>query len=589
MPSFIRYCCFGLVLTRFWSRWLRHQAATGCIEAITLLVPCAVALLCAAIDLKYGSSHPAKSASQLERRRLRINKLLLYAVPAFIILALGVPPGTWRYLAGQIFVQDWCHHLNFFFMGPAISFNHGKAFGTEIYSQYGIGWPLLASILSHFWALTYGNLVGMEIVYCCTYYLALFFLLRTFFKQQLWAAFGVVLAIYWQAFSGMKPTEIIWRFPSSTPMRHPMDVWFFLALALHQRSGKLHWAALAGLAAALGVFFETETGAYLVVSFFIYSVLQAGVAVGERPKADAKGWLCSTLAFYSTAGLTLLALLLAASRGTLFTGAFWHGWVEALVAYAGGGVGALPIAELPDAPLILFMIMVATYLAVILYAAVRALHGNASRNLVLLATLAAYGLASLLIFVSRSHPFNLCHAAIPFAVVLTALIAQGHAVLERSLPGSLLPYALLSGLVLLLLTKTEFLSYPSFLRSNFVPAAFRRGVPQVKPAGCLWAAANSRRFCSRVPGSLCRHPSPRAGWQRRRHPRLRRHSPLQCGQRLPLVTVRFSLLHGRDATVAGRHPERPDEAIATVRGNPGTRRERGRPNLSLFGPRCMRL
>jgi len=238
--------------------------------------------------------------------------------------------------------------LNFFIMGPAVSFSHGNAFGTEIYSQYGIGWPLLASVFSHLWTLTYGNLVGMEIVYTCIYYLALFFLLRISFQQHLWAAFAVILAIYWQTFSGMKPNEIIWVFPSSTPMRHPMDVWFFLALALHQRSGKLHWTVLAGFVAALGVLFETETGAYLLVTFFVYSVLQAGLAAGERPNADAKGWLPTVLTFYSTAGLSLLALLLVASRGTLFTGAFWRGWVESLVAYAGGGVGALPVAELPE-------------------------------------------------------------------------------------------------------------------------------------------------------------------------------------------------------------------------------------------------
>jgi hypothetical protein len=446
------------------------RQSTSAWEAVTMLIPCDLALLFMAIDLKYGSGPPAKSVSQLERRRLRINKLLYFAVPAFIILVIGVPPGTWRYLAGQIFLIDWCHHLNFFFMGPAISFAHGKAFGTEIYSQYGIGWPLLAFILSHFWAMTYGNLVGLEIVYSCIYYLGLFFLLRTFFKQQLWAAFAVILAIYWQTFSGMKPNEIIWVFPSSTPMRHPMDVWFFLALAGHQRSGRLHWIALAGVAAAFGIFFETETGAYLVVTYFIYSMLQTGLAAGELPQAEAKSRLSATLTFCSTMATTLLALLFGASRGTLFTGTFWQGWVEALVAYAGGGITALPIAELPDAPFIFFMIMVASYLALIVYAGARALHGNASRNVVLLAALAAYGMALLLLFVNRSHPFNLCHATVPFAVVLTALISQSHAALERRLPRSTLPYALLSGLVVLLLTKAEFLRYPSFFRSNSIAA-----------------------------------------------------------------------------------------------------------------------
>ena len=437
-------------------------------DGVSMLLPGAVALLCAILDLECGWFHSTASASRFELWRQRINKVLIYAVPLFIILVVGVPPERWRYLAGQIFGTDGCHHLNFFMMGPALAFSHGKAFGTEIYSQYGIGWPLLASTLSHLWVLTYANLVGLEIFYGCVYYLALFFLLRCCcFKQELWAAFGVVLAIYWQMFSGVSSGEVIWQYPSSTMMRHPIDVWFFLALVMHQRSGRTFWAMVAGLAGALGVFFETETGVYLLVTFLIYSILQAGLASTERRAVGAKGWLLPPLAFYSTATVTLLPLLLYASRGALFTRAFWRGWMEALVAYAGQGVGALPIAELPDAPMTVFLIMVTLYLAIIAYAVIRGWHQSAGPSIVLLASVAAYGLALLLLFVSRSHPYNLCHAMVPFAVVLTALIFQGYKVLERRVPHSSLPYALIGGLVLLLLAKAEFQRYPSFLGSIF--------------------------------------------------------------------------------------------------------------------------
>jgi hypothetical protein len=249
-----------------------------------------------------------------------------------------------------------------------------------------------------------------------------------------------------------------------------MDVWFFLALVMHQRSGKIFWAVLAGLAGGLGVFFESETGVYLLVTFLVYSVLQAGLAAGERRAAGAKGWLLSAFAFYSTAAVTLLPLLLYASRGALFTPAFWHGWVEALVAYAGQGVGALPMAELPDAPLLFFVLVVMFYLAVIGYAVIKAWQQSAGKGTVLVATLAAYGMALLLLFVNRSHPYNLCHAMVPFALVLTALLLQGYKRLERRLPHSSLPYALFGGLVLLLLTKAEFQRYPSLLGSIFTSA-----------------------------------------------------------------------------------------------------------------------
>ena len=436
-------------------------------DGVSMLLPGAAALLCAMLDMKYGWLSSTASAGRFELWRRRVNKCLLYAVPSFIILVVGVPPERWRYLAGQFFEYDAFHHLDFFIMGPATCFAHGKAFGTEIYSQYGIGWPLLASVFSHFSALTYANVIGLEIIYACLYYLALFFLLRSCFKEEAWAAFGVILALYWQVFSGMNPNELIWMFPSSTMMRHPMDVWFFLALVMHQRSDRILWAALAGFAAALGIFFETETGAYLVVTFLIYSVLQAGLPVCERRAVSAKGWLLPPLAFCSTVAVALLPLLLYASRGTLFSPAFWRGWCEALDMYARQGGGAIPIAELPDAPFIFFILIVTLYLAVVAYAVVMGWHKSAAKGTVLLATLAAYGLAVLLLFVNRSHPYNLCHATVPLAVMLTALIFQGYKVLECRLPTSSLSYALLGSLVLLLLIKVEFRRYPSFLSSIF--------------------------------------------------------------------------------------------------------------------------
>jgi hypothetical protein len=401
----------------------------------------------------------------LERWQRQIGGVLCFAVPVMIILVVGVPPGTWRYLSGLFMTVDECHHLNFFFMGPALSFSHGNAFGTDIYSQYGIGWPLLASILSHFSPLTYGRLAGMEIVFGCVYYVALFFLLRRCFRDAAWAAFGAILALYWQIFSGLTAGEVIWQYPSSTMMRHPLDVWFFLTLALHQRSGRIRWAAAAGLAAALGVFLETETGIYLVATFFIYWVLQAGLGPDEGRPVGWRGWALPPAAFGAAAAATLLPLLFYASRGTLFTRTFWHGWLEALFAYGSLGLGSLPIAEVPGGALICFMIIVTLYLGVIAWALFRGLHRTAKRGEVLLAALAAYGLAVLLLFVNRSHPYNLCHASPPFAVLLAALMLRSHGAVASLRRHPSIPYVLTGFLTLLLLTKGSFRCYPSILSS----------------------------------------------------------------------------------------------------------------------------
>jgi hypothetical protein len=403
----------------------------------------------------------------LERRRAQIGKMGCYAVPALIILVLGVAPAMWSYLSGQFMTSDQCHHLNFFFMGPALSFSHGKAFETEFYSQYGIGWPLLASALSRLSALTYGRLAGMEIVYGCVYYIALFFLLRHGFRHVAWAALGALLALYWQLFNGLPPGGVSWQYPSSTMMRHPLDIAFFLALVLHQRSGSMRWTVAAGVAAALGVFFETETGVYLVVTYGLYWVLQLGLAPGESRPVGRRRGLRSLLVFGTAAAATLLPLLLYASRGTLFTLAFWRGWVEALVTYGSLGVGSLPVAEVPGDTVMCFMIMVSVYVGAIAWALFRGLQRSASRGDVLLAALGAYGLALLLLFVNRSHPSNLWHTAPPFAVLLAALMLQCHRALAGLRRHPSIPYALIGLLLVLLFAKESFGCYPNILTSLF--------------------------------------------------------------------------------------------------------------------------
>ena len=328
-------------------------------DALSMLIPGAVALFCAIFDLERGWLGAGSPTQRFESWRRIGNRLLLFATPVFIILVIGAPPGRWGRMADQFFATDLHHHLNFYFMGPALQFEHGKAFGTDIFSQYGIGWPLVACVLTRFSALSYGTLIGVEIIYVCIYYVAFFFLLRKCFEDAVWAAFGTALAVCWQIFSGMSPHELIWVFPSSTALRTPMDVWFFLALVAHQRSGKLIAAAAAGAFCALGVVFETETGFYLLVTFFIYLALQTGLASNEPGRRGWKSSFISALTFCG-AGLVVAFLpLFYASRGTLFTHAFRAGWIEALADYAGQGLGALPIAELPDAPFSMFILMVA--------------------------------------------------------------------------------------------------------------------------------------------------------------------------------------------------------------------------------------
>ena len=77
----------------------------------------------------------------------------------------------------------------------------------------------------------------------------------------------MILTITLHLFNGGDRDSIIWSFPSSTLLRHPMDVWFFIAALRYVRSRRKLWAVLAGVAVGLAIFFETDTGLYLTVTF----------------------------------------------------------------------------------------------------------------------------------------------------------------------------------------------------------------------------------------------------------------------------------------------------------------------------------
>ncbi len=437
---------------------LREPAAP--FDEARLLLPAMLALACAVLDLRLGFWRQKETGT----RNLRC---LRYVLPLFIVLVLAIPPGAADLLAGGAFATDRCKHLSFFAMGPALSFAHGKAFGTEIYSQYGVGWPLLAAGLNRFSALTFGNLIALQAAYGCVYYVGLFFLLRSWFKNEIWAASGTLFAISAQVFSGVASSDIVWIHPSVSPMRHPMDVWFFAALWQHLQGGKLRWAMLGGSACALGVFFETETGIYLALTFGLYWMLRAGLARGQAGGADGVAARTQILSAGGTATAILFLLLLCASRGKLFTGAFWRGWLEGITAYAGRGISALPIAELPDAPIVFFLLMVLVFLGVLGFGALRTWWRSASADEILLATFAAYGLAELTYFVNRSHPGSLFVATMPLAVVLTALLFKAWTAAGGWLGRSAMPNLLAAGMALFLLTKPEFRGYPGLLGSVF--------------------------------------------------------------------------------------------------------------------------
>ena len=420
------------------------------VNILALLLPSVAAIGCCWHDLRARvRSHP--------RCRAWVVPIIDILLGSLIVGILFIPWSFWNELAGTFYRNDLLHHWNYFGMGPALCFAHGGAFSTDFYSQYGMGWPLIFSLMNRWGVLTYGRMIGVGVIYGSVYYVGFYILLRLFLRSAAWAGAGVLLAITLQMFSGQYDGGILWQYPSSTMLRHPMDVWFFLALLLHQRSGRRRWTLVAGLVCGLAIFFVTETGLYLAVVFAGYHLL-----TWRNGKFLVRG-----TAFGAGVVLTLLPLTWIASRGTLFHGAFWHGWMEGVKLQGFSGLGLLPIADVPDTALLFFMVFLAAYLLTIGNTAIRSSHESACAEDIFLACYSLYGLALLLIFVGRSHPFNLYHPAPPLAVVLTAWLARGSRRWEMAWRPTSAGAAMLVILGAWLLSSADFASYPSLASTMF--------------------------------------------------------------------------------------------------------------------------
>lgn len=373
-------------------------------------------------------------------------------------------------------IEDHFHHWDIYAMAPALAFRHGGALGTDIYVQYSLGWPMVLAFLSGFTPLSYKLGVHVGNLWACFYFAGLYLFLRVLTGRARWAMPGLLLAILLQMYTGVGPLPK-WVWPSSTVMRYPFDVLAFLVCLRIARTGRARLGVLLGMLAGLAILFGTDTGIYLLACIAAYSsALRVAGASGSIPREAraSTGWALLGLALVLPAGLAI------ASRGTLLRPEFWSGWFEALISFP-GGIGQLPIrdAGVDGRAHLLLTLMLVTYLFTLLRGLEQLSRKALDATALTCGTVALYGLATLLLFIARSHAFNLHHVCIPFCILVIAGLASAQReALERidhetsGATKSLLRLGLevapvaLAGLLLIgLTTDGEARVYPSLLRS----------------------------------------------------------------------------------------------------------------------------
>jgi hypothetical protein len=359
-----------------------------------------------------SSSSPAAEAINADpARRSQIGRWWAAAAIGIVTLLVFIPDPTMLVASGS---SEHFHHWNYYVVGPFLGFEHGAALGSQSYTQYGVGWPVLVSVLSKIQPISYGWLLQSASIYGCVYFVLLFFFLRSLTGSTAWAFVGLFLSLLLQMFSGT--ARQIWVTPSSTILRAPLDVVVYWSALKHVRSGDPRWGWLIGGAAGAGLLFATDTGIYLIAAVMFYGLL----CWSYRP--DGKRRL--TLPFARNTGLALCATLLGglswASRGTCFQPAFWPAYLESTLLYS-GGMGSLPMSQGIAHPreFALLMIVLTTYTLALAIALFRSVTPKLEATDLVMALVAASGLGMLILFINRSHPYNVYHPIIPFCILAT--------------------------------------------------------------------------------------------------------------------------------------------------------------------------
>ena len=459
----------------------------------------------------------AAPPTQQSQPSARMRSVLWQVIALALIIAIVYVPYPSQIVA-MAYRLDHFYHIDFYAMAPALAFRHGVALGTDFYSQYGVGWPVLLGALSRVFApLSYALWVSICVVWGCIYYAMLHTFLRLVVRSAAWATAGLLLAILLQLVSGTDGLPK-WLWPSSTVMRYAMDVFLFTGCLIHARSGKAWLGLPIGIVAAVAVLLGIDTGLYLLLCLGLY--LFAATRLQQRPRHLGRFAALASASFVCV----FLAVMALASRGTLLRPEFWSGWSESLRVY-GQGISHLPIADtLREGRIagVLLIVMLTTYLS----AVYRMLQQGARRRLtpehLVIGLVAVNGLATLLLFIGRSHPYNLTHVSIPFCIVLTSFAAeltdQAKAGAESGRPATrivlgALPLACVLGALAAIIIHPGLRIYPSLIAQaqhrlqgrqaahlDQVFAVTSRAVRRPTAIASKWRASEgSVRFCVSCP------------------------------------------------------------------------------------------
>lgn len=440
----------------WWSGRVRASSASGGVDASnrTTILLFTVALMSAllffgfvrpvshiSIFQKYGGwTYPlfvlalpmliavASILVHLRPKRRSDSSLIDFAIDCsipFVLVGLILVP-DWRTITGYIYQSDNFFHIDAFVMDPALRLVKGGAFGSGVYSQYGLGWPTFFANSASVLSLSYGRFVLFCMIFSCVYLYGFYFLLRRLTLSAPIALLGTLLVVNLALFArGDWENFIIWTYPQSHFIRRPLDILILFSIWAHLRGGKSRWAVLASAAAGASLFFVTDTGLFLAATLFFYFGVRFTCSKMFMDGSNRRENALHYVAFAAIYAATFLSGAAWASQMSLFSGTFWGQWMTGILESGGPrGYGSSPFRTSSVQAVWTYAIVFSIYVVTLARFFVSVVRSRVRITQVFLATTAVYGSASLVFFVGRSQLDVLYQNIVP-AVVIAAVYAQG--------------------------------------------------------------------------------------------------------------------------------------------------------------------
>ncbi len=248
---------------------------------------------------------------------------------SFVFFAICLFPIDLQTVVARI---GYNQHPVSFYIGPALFLWHrGLLPGIDFFPQYGIGIgaffaPFLRPAAEDTVANTVLATAALSLVYFASAMVVLNKLYRSMLAAFLVVTFGLILNFH---------LFDVFRDPSAWPSRYPflfLFVWLY-SLAVDSKRQALTLAA-AGSVAGLSLFWNTETGLYVIASALL------GAPLLNR---STRTMLVNVLSIGIGVATSFIILSLIAYGPDVIQPAFFVGLLKPMTVYA-GGLGAAPVA-----------------------------------------------------------------------------------------------------------------------------------------------------------------------------------------------------------------------------------------------------